>query len=203
MGCGGRDASSVSVEPSEPIHHSLDGPYKASAQQQHRNIAEFVAPLGYHSKHETCTASRPWRCDKAVRDYINDKKVLAIVAKLEAARAPVNQWLRWYDTAGTEALEPGKAPGPAPRLDPAQRGELTRLIEAELQVAGYRGSDHQVSHVVDDRIDHFAQRLTAGLAPYPDRDVCRPAGKGPRRAEAREGYAGDRHDSCNLRWLTA
>jgi hypothetical protein len=93
-----------------------------------------------------------------VRDDINDKKVLAIVAKLETARAPVNQWPRWYDT-GTEALEPGKAPGPAPRLDPAQRGELTRLIEAELQAADYRGSDHQSPNVLDDRIDHFAQRL--------------------------------------------
>jgi hypothetical protein len=94
-----------------------------------------------------------------VRDDISDRKVLAIAAKRTAARAPVNQWPRWYDTAGIEALEPGKAPDPAPRLDPAQRGELTRLIEAELQAAGYRSSDPQVSHVLDDRIDHFAQRL--------------------------------------------
>ena len=112
-----------------------------------------------------------------MRDDINDKKVLAIVARLEAARAPVNQWPRWYDTAGTEALGPGKAPGPAPRLDPAQHGELTRLIEAELQAAGYRGSDHQ------------------GL-PRPRRSHR------SRRAEARDAYAGDRHDSCDLRWST-
>jgi hypothetical protein len=94
-----------------------------------------------------------------VRDDINDKKVLAIVARLEAARAPVNQWPRWYDTATIEALEPGKAPDPAPRLDPAQRGELTRLIEAELQAADYRVATTRSPDVLDDRIDHFAQRL--------------------------------------------
>jgi transposase len=82
---------------------------------------------------------RTWRRGKAVRDYINGKKVLVIAAELEVVRASVNQWLRWYDTAGTEALQPRKAPGPAPRLDPGQRAELTRLIEEGPQAAGYTG----------------------------------------------------------------
>lgn len=82
---------------------------------------------------------RTWRRGKAVRDYLNGKTVLAIVAELEVVRASVNQWLRWYDTAGTEALRPRKAPGPAPRLDAAQREALTRLIEEGPQAAGYTG----------------------------------------------------------------
>lgn len=82
---------------------------------------------------------RTWRRGKAVWDYINGKKVIAIAAGFEVARAAVNQWLRWYDTAGTEALWPRKAPGPAPRLSPAQHVELTRLIEAGPQAAGYTG----------------------------------------------------------------
>ncbi len=44
-----------------------------------------------------------------MRDYINGKKVLPIVAEFEVVQASVNQWLRWYDTAGTEAPEPRKA----------------------------------------------------------------------------------------------
>ena len=82
---------------------------------------------------------RTWRRGKAVRDYINGKKVLAIAAELEVVRASVNQWLRWYDTAGAEVLRPRKAPGPAHRLDPTQREALTRLIEAGPQAAGYSG----------------------------------------------------------------
>ncbi len=82
---------------------------------------------------------RTWRRAKAVRDYINGKKVLVIVAELEVVRASVNQWLRWYDTAGTEALQPRKAPGPAPRLNPAQHDELARLIDEGPQAAGYTG----------------------------------------------------------------
>jgi len=63
----------------------------------------------------------------AASHYLNGKKVPAITAEFEVAGA-VNQWLRWYDTVGTEALWPRKAPGPAPRLNPAQHQELARLI---------------------------------------------------------------------------
>jgi transposase len=82
---------------------------------------------------------RTWRRGKAVWDYLNGKKVLAIAAEFEVARAAVNQWLRWYDTDGTEALWPRKAPGPAHRLNPAQHEELARLIEEGPQAAGYTG----------------------------------------------------------------
>jgi transposase len=78
-----------------------------------------------------------WRRTKAVRDYIRGKAVLTIIAELEVVRASVNQWLRWYDTTGTEALRPRKAPGPAPRLTPAQREELGVLIDAGPQASGY------------------------------------------------------------------
>jgi len=57
-----------------------------------------------------------------VRDYINGKKVLAIAAELEVVRASVNQWLRWYDTAGTEALRPAKRPGRLTGSTDATRG---------------------------------------------------------------------------------
>ena len=78
-----------------------------------------------------------WRRAKAVGDYIRGKTVLQIVEELDVVRASVNQWLRWYDTAGTEALRPRKAPGAAPKLSEEQRTELVTLIEAGPQASGY------------------------------------------------------------------
>jgi transposase len=80
-----------------------------------------------------------WRRAKAVRDYIRGKPVLALVETFEVARAAVNQWIRWFDTAGTDALKPRKAPGAAPRLTELQRAELVALIEAGPQASGYMG----------------------------------------------------------------
>jgi hypothetical protein len=59
---------------------------------------------------------RTLRCGKAVWDYVNGKKVLAIAAEFEAARTAVNQWLRWCGTAGIEARGPQGA-GPCHRVD--------------------------------------------------------------------------------------
>jgi transposase len=78
-----------------------------------------------------------WRRAKAVRDYILGKTVLTLVAELDVVRASVNQWIRWFDTAGTEALRPRKAPGAAPKLTEQQRAELVQLIEAGPQASGY------------------------------------------------------------------
>lgn len=80
-----------------------------------------------------------WRRAKAVRDYIRGTPVLTLVETFEVARAAVNQWIRWFDTAGTEALKPRKAPGAAPRLTELQRAELVALIEAGPQASGYMG----------------------------------------------------------------
>lgn len=80
-----------------------------------------------------------WRRAKAVRDYIRGKTVLTLVQELEVVRASVNQWLRWYDTAGTEALKPRKAPGAAPKLSKQQCIELGNLIDAGPQASGYSG----------------------------------------------------------------
>jgi transposase len=80
-----------------------------------------------------------WRRAKAIRDYIRGKPVLRLVEELEVVRASVNQWIRWYDTAGTEALKPRKAPGAAPKLSEHQRIELGNLIDAGPQASGYSG----------------------------------------------------------------
>jgi len=80
-----------------------------------------------------------WRRARAVWGYINGKSVLTLVEELDVVRASVNQWIRWFDTSGTEALKPRKAPGAAPRLSEEQRAELASLIEAGPQASGYMG----------------------------------------------------------------
>lgn len=80
-----------------------------------------------------------WRRAKAVRDYIRGKTVLTLVEELDVVRASVNQWIRWFDTSGTDALRPRKAPGAAPKLSDLQRSELVALIEAGPQASDYTG----------------------------------------------------------------
>lgn len=82
---------------------------------------------------------KTWRRARAVWGYIQGKPVLTLVEELDVARASVNNWIRWYDTAGTEALKPRKAPGAAPKLTEEQRTELVNLIEAGPQESGYMG----------------------------------------------------------------
>jgi transposase len=80
-----------------------------------------------------------WRRARAVWGYINGKSVLKLVEELDVVRASANNWIRWYDAGGTEALKPRKAPGAAPKLSEDQRAELETLIEAGPQAAGYMG----------------------------------------------------------------
>lgn len=78
-----------------------------------------------------------WRRARAVRRYIDGKKVTVILEELGCCRSAVNTWLRWYETKGADGLRSRKAPGAAPRLSAPQRDELTRLVEAGSQAAGF------------------------------------------------------------------
>ena len=151
---------------------------------------------------------RTWRRGKAVWDYLNGKKVLAIAAEFEVARAAVNQWLRWYDTDGTEALWPRKASGPAPRLTPEQHEELTRLIEEGPQAAGYTGGVWTGPRIGD--LDPPAVRRSLPQSPHPEAvasarvlgaaasqaaGTCRQGGAG---ALAHQAPAGDPQEGRSL-----
>jgi len=78
-----------------------------------------------------------WRRAKAVLGYLHGGRVIEIAEQLEVTRGSVNRWLQWFDAQGTEGLKPRKAPGPQPRLSPEQLNELTTIIEAGPQNAGY------------------------------------------------------------------
>lgn len=78
-----------------------------------------------------------WKRAKGVLGYIKGKRVIELCEQLEVVRGSVNQWLRWYETRGVEGLRTRKAPGGVPRLSEAQRAELSTIVEAGPQQAGF------------------------------------------------------------------
>jgi len=78
-----------------------------------------------------------WRRGRAVLGYIAGRRVVEMAAELGVDRSAINRWLIWYEAMGVEGLLTGKAPGPAPRLSPAQQADLVALIEKGSTAAGY------------------------------------------------------------------
>jgi transposase len=79
-----------------------------------------------------------WRRAMAVRGYLDGKRVIQMCQELGVSRGGINQWLLWYEAEGAVGLRTRKSPGAAPRLTEALRAELTAIIEAGPQVAGFR-----------------------------------------------------------------
>lgn len=97
---------------------------------------------------------KAWRRAKAVRGYIDGKKVIALTGELSVCRAAINQWLRWYEAQGAHGLRSRKAPGRPPLLDADQRDELVAIIEAGPQAAGYDGgvwTGPRIGHLIQKR----------------------------------------------------
>jgi transposase len=79
-----------------------------------------------------------WRRATAVLGYIAGKSVVSMTGELHVSRSAINDWLRWYDSAGAEGLCTGKAPGAPCRLTIEQLWELTGAVEEGPQVAGFQ-----------------------------------------------------------------
>jgi len=79
-----------------------------------------------------------WRRGRAVLGYIEGGRVVELAEAAGVTRGSVNRWLQAYEALGLQGLIPGKAPGPAPRLQQAQQDELAALIDAGPQAAGYQ-----------------------------------------------------------------
>jgi transposase len=79
-----------------------------------------------------------WRRARAVRAYIDGRKVTAIAADFGVTRGSVNRWLQWYDADHVDGLRTSIAEGPAPKLTDEQREALTIIIELGPIQAGYQ-----------------------------------------------------------------
>jgi transposase len=79
-----------------------------------------------------------WRRGRAVRAYIDGRRVTDIAAECGVTRGSVNRWLQWYDADHVEGLRTSIAEGPAPKLTEEQREALTIIIELGPMQAGYQ-----------------------------------------------------------------
>lgn len=79
-----------------------------------------------------------WRRGRAVRAYIDGRKVTEIAAEFGVTRGSVNRWLQWYNADHVEGLRTRIAEGPAPKLSDDQREALIIIIELGPIQAGYQ-----------------------------------------------------------------
>jgi transposase len=79
-----------------------------------------------------------WRRGRAVRAYIDGRRVSDIAVEAGVTRGSVNRWLQWYDADHVEGLRTSIAEGPAPKLTEEQREALTVIIELGPIQAGYQ-----------------------------------------------------------------
>ena len=79
-----------------------------------------------------------WRRGRAVLGYIDERRVVDLAIEGGVTRGSVNRWLQWYEARGVDGLLTGIPPGAAFKLSEDQRAQLTSIVEAGPQVAGYQ-----------------------------------------------------------------
>lgn len=79
-----------------------------------------------------------WRRGRAVRAYIDGRKVTHIAVECGVTRGSVNRWLQWYDADHVDGLRTRIAEGPAPKLTDEQREALAVIISLGPMQAGYQ-----------------------------------------------------------------
>jgi transposase len=79
-----------------------------------------------------------WRRGRAVRAYIDGRRVIEIAADFGVTRGSVNRWIQWYDADHVDGLRTSVAEGPAPKLTEEQREALTVIIGLGPIAAGYQ-----------------------------------------------------------------
>jgi transposase len=79
-----------------------------------------------------------WRRGRAVRAYIDGRRVIEIASEAGVTRGSVNRWLQWYDVDHVDGLRTNVSDGPAPKLNDAQQAQLADVIERGPIAAGYQ-----------------------------------------------------------------
>jgi transposase len=108
-----------------------------------------------------------WRRGRAVRAYIDGRRVIEIAAELGVTRGSVNRWIQWYDADHIEGLRTSIAEGPAPKLTEEQRTALAVIIELGPMQAGYQSgvwTGPMIGDLIEDRFgvryhNHHIPRL--------------------------------------------
>jgi transposase len=114
---------------------------------------------------------KAWRRAKAVLGYIQGQSVIAMCRDFGVARGSINRWLQWYDAMGIDGLRTVKPEGRPPRLSLSQKKELSKLVEAGPQAAGFDGglwTGPMIASLIRDRYgvdyhNHHIPRLLHAL----------------------------------------
>lgn len=99
-----------------------------------------------------------WRRGRAVRAYIDGRRVIDIAADWDVTRGSVNRWLQWYDADHVEGLRRTVAEGPEHKLTELQRATLVVLIERGPIAAGYQSGVWTGPMIGDLIADRFGVR---------------------------------------------
>ena len=81
-----------------------------------------------------------------------------VAKKLGVSPAAVSQWKKRYQQAGSEGLKAIPHPGPKPKLTPAQRQELERLLLKGPLAHGYLTDLWTLKRIAEVIEKHFAVR---------------------------------------------
>jgi transposase len=105
--------------------------------ERRRTPSARIALAKFIREREKAGDLNEWRRGKAILGYIEGARVVDLAGQLGVTRGSINRWLQWYEAMGVAGLKTEFAPGPSPKLNDAQRAELTALVEAGPIAAGY------------------------------------------------------------------
>jgi transposase len=79
-----------------------------------------------------------WRRAKCVLGYIDGRAAIDLAKEIGVDRSAIAKWTSWYNAEGAEGLRTRLLPGRSPRLTEEQRAEVSRVVEAGPQAAGFQ-----------------------------------------------------------------
>jgi transposase len=78
-----------------------------------------------------------WRRVRAVLGYLDGRSAITMGAELKVDRSAIAKWIGWFNATGADGLRSRKAPGRPPRLTEAQRRQVSRMVTAGPEAAGF------------------------------------------------------------------
>jgi len=105
-----------------------------------------------------------WRRAKCVLGYIDGRAAMDLAKEIGVDRSAVATWIGWYNAEGADGLRTRALPGRSPRLTEEQLAEVSRVVEAGPQAAGFQ-SGMWTGALVGHRRDDWRCLLPQSHAP--------------------------------------
>jgi transposase len=79
-----------------------------------------------------------WRRAKCVLGYIAGHTAIGLAKEIGVDRSAIAKWTGWYNAEGADGLRSRPLPGREPRLTEEQRAEVSCVVEAGPEAAGFQ-----------------------------------------------------------------